>query len=55
MERDRRRCRGCRGSSGPLALVDGVPSVRWSAAGGYMPLEAYLRERVALLRGSADS
>ncbi|GAB3595422.1 glutaminase [Microbacterium tumbae] len=39
------------GSSGPLALVDGVPQVRWSAAGGYMPLEAYLRERIALLRG----
>lgn len=37
------------GSSGPLAAVDGVPSVRWSAAGGYMPLDAYLRERVALL------
>ena len=35
--------------SGPLALVDGVPSVRWSAAGGYMPLAAYLDERVALL------
>lgn len=43
------------GSSGPLALVDGVPSVRWSTAGGFMPLEAYLRERIALLRGSADS
>lgn len=41
------------GSSGPLALVDGVPSVRWSAAGGFMPLEAYLRERVALLRDGA--
>jgi hypothetical protein len=39
------------GSSGPLALIDGVPSVRWSAAGGYMPLEAYLRERIALLHG----
>ncbi|MFS0854013.1 glutaminase [Microbacterium sp. 179-I 3D4 NHS] len=38
------------GSSGPLALIDGVPSVRWSTAGGYMPLETYLRERVALLR-----
>jgi hypothetical protein len=38
------------GASGPLALIDGVPSVRWSAAGGYMPLEQYLRERVALLR-----
>ena len=40
-------------SSGPLALIEGVPMVRWSAAGGYMPLEAYLRERVELLRGAA--
>ncbi|MBO0981257.1 glutaminase [Microbacterium sp. SD291] len=39
------------GSSGPLARIDGVPSVRWSAAGGYMPLAGYLRERVELLRG----
>ncbi len=40
-----------RGSaSGPLALRDGVPSVRWSAAGGFMPLAAYLDERVELLR-----
>ena len=39
------------GSSGPLAMLDGVPSVRWSTAGGFMPLEAYLRERVGLLRG----
>jgi len=23
--------------------------VRWSAAGGYVPLDAYLRERVELL------
>ena len=38
------------GSSGPLALIEDIPSVRWSAA-GYMPLEAYLRERVALLQG----
>ena len=37
-------------ASGPLALRDGVPSVRWSAAGGYMPLAAYLDERVELLR-----
>ncbi len=37
------------GSSGPLAVVDGVVSVRWSTAGGYMPLEAYLRERIELL------
>ncbi len=39
------------GSSGPLALIDGVPAVHWSTAGGWMPLEAYLRERVELLRG----
>lgn len=38
------------GASGPLASIDGVPSVRWSAAGGFMPLAAYLRERVELLR-----
>lgn len=37
------------GSSGPLALVDGVPSVRWSKAGGFMPLAGYLRERIDLL------
>ena len=36
-------------ASDPLVLRDGVPSVRWSAAGGYVPLEAYLRERVELL------
>lgn len=38
------------GASGPLASIDGVPSVRWSTAGGYMPLDAYLRERIELLR-----
>lgn len=43
------------GSSGPLALIDGVPSVRWSQAGGLMPLEAYLGERVPLLRGDAPA
>ncbi len=42
------------GASGPLASVDGVPSVRWSAAGGFMPLETYLRERVDLLRAASD-
>lgn len=36
-------------ASGPLALRDGTPSVRWSAAGGYVPLEAYLDERIELL------
>ncbi|WP_144882289.1 glutaminase [Microbacterium paraoxydans] len=43
------------GSSGPLTLLDGVPSVRWSQAGGFMPLDAYLRERIPLLRGDAPS
>lgn len=38
------------GASGPLALVEGVPSVRWSTTGGYMPLERYLDERIELLR-----
>lgn len=36
-------------ASGPLALVDGTPSVRWSASGGLVPLEPYLDERIALL------
>ncbi|WP_345801460.1 glutaminase [Microbacterium sp. AZCO] len=36
-------------ASGPLSLVDGVPSVRWSSSGGWMPLSAYLDERIALL------
>lgn len=40
------------GASGPLAMRAGVPSVRWSSADGYMPLEAYLRERISLLRGA---
>ena len=38
------------GSSGPLAVVDAVVSVRWSSAGGHMPLATYLRERVELLQ-----
>ena len=37
-------------ASRPLALLDGTPSVRWSAAGGYLPLSAYLDERIELLR-----
>ncbi|MEZ3159031.1 glutaminase [Microbacterium sp. BWT-B31] len=36
-------------ASGPLAVIDGVPSVRWSPAAGYQPLEAYLAERIDLL------
>ncbi|MGN6221132.1 MAG: glutaminase [Microbacterium sp.] len=33
----------------PLAVQDGIPSIRWSAAGALMPLQVYLDERVALL------
>ncbi|MFJ4165875.1 glutaminase [Microbacterium sp. NPDC089698] len=40
------------GSSGPLALVDGVPSVRWSASGALAPLSSYLEDRIALLRAA---
>ena len=36
-------------ASDPLALVAGVPSVRWRASGGYVPLERYLDERIGLL------
>lgn len=36
-------------ASGPLALVDGVASVRWSTAGGYVALDRYLDERIDLL------
>lgn len=36
-------------ASGPLTWADGVTSVRWSTAGGLMPLEGYLDERIALL------
>lgn len=38
------------GSSGPLASIDGVPHVRWSGAGAYTPLDAYLGERIDLMR-----
>lgn len=37
------------GSSGPLAWVDGAVSVRWSPAGGFIPLAAYIDDRVDLL------
>jgi len=36
--------------SDPLALRDGQVRVRWSAVGGYLPLERYLAERIDLLR-----
>ena len=35
----------------PLALIEGVPHVRWSTAGGYRPLDEYLRERISLAIG----
>lgn len=41
-------------ASGPLALRDGTPVVRWSAAGGYQPLAGYLSERVELLRSPPE-
>ncbi|MEV7826641.1 glutaminase [Microbacterium enclense] len=37
-------------SSSPLAVRGDDALVRWSAAGGYMPLERYLDERIELLR-----
>lgn len=40
----------CGEASGPLVLVAGAPSIRWSAAGDPMPLARYLDERVELLR-----
>lgn len=40
------------GASGPLATVDGVPSVRWSPGGALVPLRGYLDERIALLLGA---
>lgn len=36
-------------ASGPLATIDGVVSVRWSPAGGFIPLRAYIDDRVELL------
>lgn len=37
-------------ASSPLAVRGGEALVRWSAAGGYMPLARYLDERIELLR-----
>lgn len=36
-------------ASGPLSMIEGVPMIRWSAAGGLAPLARYLDERVGLL------
>lgn len=35
----------------PLAMIDGVASVRWSAVGGYRPLADYLNDRISLILG----
>ena len=40
--------------SAPLAVRDGRPVVRWSVAGGYVPLERYLAEQVGLLQHPPD-
>lgn len=37
-------------NSTPIAVRDGLPLVRWSAAGGYQPLAAYVSERIDLLQ-----
>lgn len=47
--RDAPAARGGAVGTGPLALVGGIVSVRWSAAGRFMPLERYLDERIGLL------
>ncbi len=39
------------GTSGPLVVQDGELRIRWSAAGGYAPIEGYIRERIELARG----
>lgn len=38
-------------ASGPLALVDGVPHVRWAPGAALIPLAGYLDEQIALARG----
>lgn len=37
------------GASGPLALIDGVPRVRWRSGADYVPLAEYLDDRIGLL------
>lgn len=36
------------GASGPLALVDGIPVVTWTAAGARRPLADYLDDQLSL-------
>ena len=38
------------GTSGPLILENGIVRVRWKAGDGTRPLDAYLHERIGLLR-----
>lgn len=38
-------------ASGPLALIDGEPGVRWSPGGGLVSLAGYLDEKIGMLRG----
>jgi hypothetical protein len=37
-------------ASGPLALLDGEPGVRWSSGGGLVALAGYLDEKIGMLR-----
>jgi hypothetical protein len=37
------------GTSAPLRAGASGPEVRWSTAGAWMPLDTYLRDRIALL------
>ncbi|QEW02009.1 glutaminase [Microbacterium lushaniae] len=46
--------RDLRADTVPLAVQEGLPVVRWSAAGGYLPLSRYLDERIDLLRSPPE-
>ncbi len=39
------------GESGPLALIGGMPHVRWSPGAAHVPLAGYLEERIGLIAG----
>ena len=41
------------GEAEPLAIIGGVPQVRWTAAAGHRPLADYLVEQIDLLRRRA--
>lgn len=38
-------------ASGPLALIDGVPHVRWAPSAAFVPLARYLDDQIALVLG----